>query len=375
MANVPYRLQLMIGPGVPVPVGRDVMEALSSVQVTSNTEGASGFQLTFSLPTSSPLHTLFLLGGGIPIPLVRVVIAVVVGGSIDVLMDGVMTNHQMAPGDNGRATLTIIGEDLSRVMGYLPLNGLPYPAQPPHVRVLSCLAKYMFLGIVPMVIPTLIPDISIPTDRFDAQQGTDLEYVRLLAEQAGYQFYVDPGPMPLMSTAYWGPSIRIGVPQHALNVNMDVQTNVETLTFAYDSESATLPIVLIYPKETKVPIPIPIPNVNPLSPPLGAIPPIPKHYEIDFNSARLSPAAALLTALAKASKTADAASATGTLDVVRYGHVLKSRGLVGVRGAGTAFDGLYFVKSVTHKIKRGEYKQDFSLIRNGLVSITPRVPA
>ena len=52
----------------------------------------------------------------------------------------------------------------------------------------------------------------------------------------------------------------------------------------------------------------------------------------------------------------------------------KARKLVGVRGAGTAFDGLYFVKSVTHTIKRGEYKQSFSLVRNGLVSITPRVP-
>jgi hypothetical protein len=68
-------------------------------------------------------------------------------------------------------------------------------------------------------------------------------------------------------------------------------------------------------------------------------------------------------------------TATGTLDVLRYGHILKARGLVGVRGAGLAFDGLYYVKSVTHSIKRGEYKQNFTLTRNGLVSTTPRVPA
>jgi len=30
---------------------------------------------------------------------------------------------------------------------------------------------------------------------------------------------------------------------------------------------------------------------------------------------------------------------------------------------------------VTHKIKRGEYKQDFTLARNGLLSTVPRVPA
>ena len=114
--------------------------------------------------------------------------------------------------------------------------------------------------------------------------------------------------------------------------------------------------------------------MNPLSPPLGVIPPIPKNIEIDTESARRNPAQALLAALARASLSADAASVTGTLDVARYGRVLKARKLVGVRGAGAAFDGLYFVKSVTHKIKRGEYKQDFTLVRNGLLSITPRVP-
>ena len=41
---------------------------------------------------------------------------------------------------------------------------------------------------------------------------------------------------------------------------------------------------------------------------------------------------------------------------------------MGVRGAGYCFDGLYYVKSVTHHIKRGEYKQNFTLTRNGLVS-------
>jgi len=40
-----------------------------------------------------------------------------------------------------------------------------------------------------------------------------------------------------------------------------------------------------------------------------------------------------------------------------------------------AFDGLYYVKSVTHSIKRGEYKQNFSLTRNGLISTVPSVPA
>jgi hypothetical protein len=60
--------------------------------------------------------------------------------------------------------------------------------------------------------------------------------------------------------------------------------------------------------------------------------------------------------------------------VLRYGGVLKARQLVGVRGAGPAFDGLHYVESVTHRLSRGEYKQDFTLKRNALISNTPVVP-
>jgi len=375
MPSTPFYLQLMIGPGVPVPVPQSVLEALTSVSVTSNTQGPSVFQLSFTLSSKSPLHTLFLLSGGSQLPIMRVVILVIVNGMPDVLMDGVITHQQIDPGNGSQTTLTVTGEDLSKLMGYLPLDGLPYPAMPAEARVLTMLAKYVVFGITPVVLPAIIPDVPIPTEEIPRQQGTDLEYIRYLAELSGYEFYVDPGPLPLQSIAYWGPSIRIGVPQPALNTNMDAETNVESMSFGFDAEDATLPIVMIYPKELKVGIPIPIPDVNPLSPPLGLVPPIPKSIEIDRDSARRNPAQALLAALARASLSADAASATGTLDVARYGRVLKARKLVGVRGAGAAFDGLYFVRSVTHSIKRGEYKQNFTLVRNGLVSITPRVPA
>jgi hypothetical protein len=374
MITTPYFLQLMIGPGVPVPMPRSVMDALVSVQVTSNTQSASVFQLTFSLSTKSPLHTIFLVSGGASIPLIRVVILVVTKGMPDVLMDGVMTHHQISPGEDGQATLTITGEDLSRTMTYLPMDGLPFPAMPLNVRVLAILAKYLVLGVVPIVIPPIIADVSLPTEQIDRQNGNDLDYIKCLADSVGYEFYVEPGPLPLQSIAYWGPSIRVGLPQPALNTNMDAETNVESIDFNFDTEDPMLPIVMIYPKALKIGIPIPIPAVNPLSPPMGLIPPIPKRIEIDRESARLNPARALMAAFSRAARSNDAVTATGTLNVSRYGRLLKSRRIVGVRGAGPAFDGLYYVRSVTNTLKRGEFKQQFTLVRNGLLSITPRVP-
>jgi hypothetical protein len=368
-------LTLMVGPAVPIPVPQEVLDALTSIQVTSNTDGPSGFQLTFNLSNRSPLHTIFLLSGGSPIPLIRVLIVVTIGGVPEVLMDGVMTNHQVAPGsDAGHSTLTVTGEDLSRVMDYIDFSGIPYPGMPPEARVAIILAKYMFLGIVPLVIPSVLIDIPIPVNRIPRQQGKDLAYVKSLAAEVGYVFYVDPGPVPGSSIAYWGPEIRIGVPQPALNINMDAHTNCESLSFSFNSEQKTLPILFIQNQETKVPIPIPLPDFTPLSPPLGAIPPIPKNIDPVTGTAKLSPVRAAIIAMTKAARSSDAVTGQGSLDVLRYGRILKARRLVGVRGVGTAFDGLYFVKSVTHNIKRGEYKQSFSVVRNGLISITPQVP-
>jgi hypothetical protein len=369
-------LTLMIGPGVPLPVSEDVLNALTSVQVTSKTDGPSAFQLQFTINKNSPLLTLFLLASGAQIPLVRVVIFVTINGSPQVLIDGVMTDHQISPGSGSQSpVLTITGEDLTRVMDYIDFTGIPYPAMPPEARVLLIIAKYAIFGVIPMVIPSIMIDVPIPIDRIPIQQGKDLAYVRKLADDVGYVFFMKPGPAPGTSIAYWGPDIKVGVPQPALNTDMDAYTNVESLSFSFNADNATLPFVYIQEQYSKAPIPIPIPDITPLNPPLGLIPPIPKQFPIIEGTAKLSPIQAILIGLAKAAKKADAVSATGSLDTLIYGNVLQARGLVGVRGAGTPFDGLYYVSSVTHNIKRGEYKQSFTLTRNGLISTVPSVPA
>jgi len=367
-------LTLMIGPAVPVPVPQAVLDALTSIEINLNDTERSAFQLTFTLSTRSPLHTLFLLSGGSPIPLMRVIIMVTLNGTPNVLMDGVITHHQVAPGsDAGRATLTITGEDLTAVMNQQEFTGLPYPALPAEGRVAFIIAKYAFLGMVPMIIPSVLIDVPIPTNRIPAHQGTDLEYIKELADKVGYVFYIEPGLVPGTTIAYWGPQIKVGVPQPALNINMDAHTNVESLSFTFDNQSRGLPTVIMYDEITKALIPVPIPDITPLNPPLGLIPPIPLNIRPVRGVAKYSPPKAVLIGMAKAAKWADAVKGEGSLDLLRYGRILKARQLVGVRGAGAAFDGLYYVSRVTHNIKRGEYRQSFSLVRNGLMSTIPRV--
>lgn len=370
-------LQLYIGPLVPLLAPKFVMDALTELSVTINDVGASGFQMSFTLDNKSPLHTLFLFTGGAPVPIMRVVIVAIVSGTPHVLMDGVVTNHQILPGrDAGSSTLSITGDDLTVLMDKIDFSGFPFPATPAEGRVALILLKYAFLGLIPLIVPSVLIDVPIPTTRIPAQQGTDLAYIKELAGNVGYVFYLDPGPVPGTNVAYWGPQIKVGPVQKALNINMDVHTNVESLSFSFNNNSNGIPTVFYYEELSKAIIPIPIPPITPLNPPLGLIPPIPTRLTpVGDDVAKRSIPQAVMIGLAKASQWADAVTGRGELDVLRYGGVLKARQLVGVRGAGLAYDGLHYVKSVTHKIKAGEYKQSFELSRNGLISTLPQVAA
>ena len=373
------QLSLLIGPIVPIPVPRVVLDALDSVEVRTASGSASGFQLTFQITAKSELNTIFLIAAGtntsMATPPLRVMLVVTMNGSPQPLFDGVMTNVDVQPGSQGApGTLTVTGEDVSKVMDMQDFSGLPFPALPVEARVAVLCAKYAAFGVIPLPIPILFPDVQIPIDKIPAQQGTDLAYIQLLARKVGYVFYVEPGPAPGANVAYFGPEIKIGVPQPALNVDMDALTNVESLSFSFDPTKGVLPVVFIQNQLTRVPIPIPIPNLNPLQPPLGALPTPISNLKIMKETAKLNPMQAISLGLAEAAKSQDAVSGRGSLNVLRYGRLLKARGLVGVRGVGIAYDGLYYVQSVTSTLKRGEFKQSFNLTRNGLVSITPRVP-
>lgn len=365
---------LLIGPAIPVPVPKPVIDALTSVKVTNAAGEPSGFQLTFSFSNKSPLNTLLLLLGQAG-PFIRTIILVTIHGRQEVLIDGVITHHEMTPGvGSGQSSFVVTGSDLTALMDYVEFTGIPYPAMPPEARIALIIAKYAVFGMIPLVIPSLFTDIPIPVKSIPVHKGTDLAYVNQLAKEAGYVFYIEAGPVAGTNIAYWGPEVKIGVPQPALNINMDAHTNIESLNFSFNGTSKSIPIVYIQNQETRAPIPIPIPDISPLNPPLGLLPPFPVKFNQMKDTAKLSPMKAISKDLAEASKSSDAVTGRGTLNVLKYGHILKSRGLVGVRGAGYAFNGLYFVKSVTHTIKKGEYTQDFVLTRNGLVSTLPKVP-
>jgi hypothetical protein len=360
-----------MGPVVPLPAPRVVLEALESVEVAERSTGQSGFELSFSLSVRSPLHTLFMLaagGTGAALP-VRVVVAVTLNGRTEVLIDGVATeNATSGGGEGGRATLRVTGLDLTAVMDRQDFSGLPYPAMPAEGRVVLMLLKYAPLGVIPLVMPSPMVDVDLPTYKIWPQQGTDYAYASGLAAAVGYVFYVDPGPVPGTSRAYWGPEVRIGLPQRSLALDADAGRNVTRLSFSFDHTKSAIN------EATKAIVVIPLPPITPLSPPLGLVPPIPTRLvPAGDDLSKQNLARGIMVGLARAARYADAVTGRGELEVRRYGAVLRPRRLVAVRGAGPAFDGLHYVTNVTHRIKRGDYRQSFELVRNGLISTLPRI--
>lgn len=372
--NQGLQLSLRMGSMNADPVPASVIDALTEVQVSSTVGSQSGFQLKFTLGKQSAIARTLLPSGYFD-PRRRVIITVIVNGAPTVLMDGIITKQDVtAAAGPGQSVLTVTGLDLSALMDFIDLTGIPYPAMPLFAIVNLVLAKYLPFGVVPLVIPNIIGLVSNPLERFKKQQGTDYAFVSSLAQQNGHVFYLDPGPQPGQSIAYWGPEIGGFMPtQPALTIDMDAANTVEGLNFSYDGTAAKQYIVTVLEPNSKIPIPIPIPDIDILKASLSRKAPTPLKSQVLGEMSNKSVPEAALIVLGALVKSADAISASGQLDVMRYGHILQARRKVAVRGAGAYYDGLYNVKSVTHSIKRGEYTQGFTLKRGGLFSSIDRV--
>jgi len=377
MSLLGIHLTLLIGPTVPIPAPAPLIDALASVEVTHQDDGRSGFQITFQAGRSGltglldyPLLSLPLLK-----PFNRVIIVVTINVTPRVLIDGIITHQQLSPSDQpGRSTITITGEDVSLMMD-LEEKSAEHPAQDETIIANKLILSYAQYGLIPMVIPPIVVDPPIPIERTPVQQETDLAFLNAMAARYGYVFYIIPGPAPFTNTAYWGPPVRIGVPQSALTVNMGGETIVDSFNVRYNAMGPTLVEGQIQDRLTNQSFPVQ--TFASLRPPLAAFPAWlvnqPNVRRTQFREGGLNVMEAYARAQGQTDSSIDAVVAEGNLDADRYGSLLQPRALVGVRGAGYSYDGFWYVKQVTHSIRVGSYKQRFTLTREGVGSTTPVV--
>ncbi len=370
-------LTLLIGPTVAVPAPVMLTEALQRVEVSHSDEGQSGFQVTFQVGRAGPADLLdyALLSNPLLKTFNRVIIVVTFSATPRVLIDGIITHVQFNPSNQpGASTLTITGEDVSVMMDREEVSA-QHPAQDETLIALKLIASYAQFGLIPMVIPPTVVDPPIPIERIPVQQATDLQYLKQMAGRYGYVFYITPGPVPFTNTAYWGPPVRIGLPQSALTMNMGPETNIESFNVTNNAMQPTLVEGQVQDRLTNQSMPVQ--TFASLRPPLAAFPAwlvnMQNIRRQQFRQSGVNVTQAYARAQGTTDASVDAVSAEGTLDALRYGSLLQPRALVGVRGAGYLHDGFWYVKRVRHTIEKGKYSQNFTLTREGLGSTTPVV--
>jgi hypothetical protein len=372
------QLSLMMGPTIAVPVPAFVMRAFRDVEVTHTDGAASAFQINFEFGGDASLQLGLEALLALPIfdVFVRVVVTVTFKSLPHVLIDGIVLNKQVKPGSKeGTILLSLTGEDVSVMMDKDDVNAA-HPMQPDMVIVNKLILKYAKYGMIPLVIPPTMMNIPLPTDPPPTQNTTDYQYLNQLADRYNYVFYVMPGPVPLTNIAYWGPQIRIGIPQKALTVNMGYATNVENLDFELDARKPTTYVGSI--KDTLSGAQLPLLALFSAQIPLASLPTLTRHIQdvrrTQVRESGLDYMSAFAQYMSKVTEsTNEVLVGTGSINVLKYNGILSPRGLVGVRGASLLYDGFFYVKSVTHTLRQGEYKQDFVIVREGLGTTTPVV--
>ncbi|MGM7667141.1 hypothetical protein [Microbacterium sp. A93] len=368
---------VLAGPVIPVPLPASVAARLLGVGVRETDGERSAFSLEFDAGRSgpadlmdSPLLSLPALQSGS-----RVSIILTSSGLPMVLFDGFTTQVEHRPGAGpGASRLVLTGVDVTWLLDREEMSReLPMDDYP---QVLMILAGYAARGIIPQALPPSDMDPPLPVDRVPQQRNTDLAHLVELAGHHGYVTYAVPGPLAGMSTFYWGPPVRVGVPQRAITVGQLPTANVTgDLTFTLDAHEP----VQVTGRDTDArtgqttSVRTGPPTRMPLSAqPLATTRPGDTRVRL-HRTAGASAAGTQARAQAEVDRAADAVTATGTLDGARYGAVLRPRGLVGVRGAGWAHDGYWYVRGVEHHLAPGSWTQDFTLARDGHGSTVPAV--
>jgi hypothetical protein len=376
-------LTVRLGTRKTAPVSQSIINAIQSVEVTHRDKGRSGFQIVFQVGRLGPpdLKDYQLIKDPLLAAGNRLLLIITLQASAYLLMDGIITHQEFSPSfEPGASTFTITGEDISVVMDR-DKHPVEHPVQDPKVIVEQLLSHYQSdYGVIPDVAP---PPKGVNPPSINQQtpikHDSDLQHILRLAGRYGYVFYVIPGPQMEKNRVYWGPPKKRGTePQKALSVNMGAYTNVESISMQHNALAPTKVFGQVQDSKTNQIQSFNIDDSDADRLFLSASPSLRNEtciQKMQYRDSGHTLTEARIRAQAITDQSVDrAVRVTGELDTTRYGALLQVRELVGLRGVGYQHDGVYYVEQVTHKLRKGEYKQSFAISREGLGSTVDRLP-
>jgi hypothetical protein len=289
------------------------------------------------------------------------------------IFDGYITDVQLRlssqPGQN---FIDVSGMDTSVLMG-LEEKIATWPDMSDSDIVEAILANYG--DIIPQVDST--STVHSEDDTTVIQRGTDIQFVRDLAQRNGLEFYFQSDDDGNINAYFQAPQLD-GTPQPDLAIQFGDDSNLKTFA-AHLSGQRPLNV-----KSIQMDVDANSPNTAQVGD--SSLTKLGDSDAIDLYGSTLdslvTPNDAQAQILVLGTPTSDATElqtvaqavrdeaswiigANGEINSDAYQSVLRAHGLVLIKGAGTPFSGKYYVTRVVHEIKNdGSYVQKFEARRN-----------
>lgn len=205
------------------------------------------------------------------------------------------------------------------------------------------------------------------TDATVLQRGTDIQFLRQLANRNGYECYVELNPSTGAVEGHFHAPRLDENPQGVLTVNMGEVTNVNSFTVRFDMLRPTTARVTGLDIGSREDQPAAVTSLSLTE--LGSRPSLngDRPRLVLLSGTGLAETAELTTlAQAVVDRSTWAVTADGELNPIAFGGVLRAKRVVSVRGAGRQFSGEYYVEKVLHVFDGDGFSQRFALRRNAL---------
>jgi hypothetical protein len=354
-----FTVQVAFAP-LPVPF----FQALREIEVETSIGQATIFRLHFDL-SRTMLGDFDALAVDIFRPMLPVRISVTAGVPVpQVLINGYILDSQVhAGGAPGSSRYEVVGMD---ALGTLMVNNqipFPWPNLSDTEIAAAIFAKYAMIPIVDD-----LPSTRTMLDTTTNQHIYDAPFLFGLAHCNNLELYIQPDPLAGTDVGHLHRPNTFLPSQGVLSVDFGRQTNLTQFNVSNDMLKPTGVVGATVDQQTRASIPAfgQVSTELPmgLEPTLSRILPPPVARQIAGCAA--NPTEAQLRALAHASATSRSVTAQGEVDGIKFGRPLLVGLPVLVRGAGRQNSGLYYVKSVTHRISRDDYSQSFTAWRNAV---------
>jgi hypothetical protein len=346
------------------PLPAPFVQALKEIEVETAVGQASILRLSFELSRNS-WGDLDVLAFDLFRPLVPLTIRMSAGlGVPQVLINAYVRDARLeASNTPGASRLSVVALDaLGSIMAHIQ-QPFTWPNSPDSVVATAIFGRY---GIVPSVFPT--PPLRTSLDTTTNQRDYDATYLFQLARRNNYELYLQPDPVVGRDFGHFHPPLTSMPSQGVLSIDFGTQTNLNSFQVSNDMLAPTAVTALSTDPHTRAPSPAVA--MASIEFPMGAEPALsrilPPPIERPAGTDAASPAEMQAQAIARASRSSRAISATGEVDGLKYARPLLVGLPVLVRGNGRQHSGLYYVKSVTHRITRDNYTQSFSAWRNAV---------